>query len=171
METGKFVTVGLILLLTFPLVKAEYTAPKLTLAKTYTYIPCEVTQLNFLVKNVGISKGEVRFLINGEASKWIKIPSSIILEPREERLVTGLISVPCNLTGEYNFTLTATTPIGVDSQDSMIIPVAKALYHFAFFPVAFGILVTLLIIFCFIRDFVIFKYRELPESFDDEQDP
>jgi hypothetical protein len=80
--------------------------PIVILDREYEATACEVSVFSFDVKNIG-ERGDFDIEVNGEASDWIHVPEKITLNRDEKRTMIGYISLPCDIEGKYQFTITA----------------------------------------------------------------
>jgi len=59
----------------------------------------------FSIKNEG-TRGDIKLSVEGNASQWIEIPSTITLEPNETKEIVGIVKAH-GLKGVYSFTIHA----------------------------------------------------------------
>lgn len=78
--------------------------PLIDIKPIYEVKACEDNVIFIEIKNEG-TKGNVKINVEGEISNWIKAPSQITLYPNETKTIALIISVPCNATGMYSFSL------------------------------------------------------------------
>lgn len=68
---------------------------------------CEISKFNFAVKNTGGEGATFKLVASGKLSEWIHLQSQIELEPKEEKTVEAYMSIPCDIEGSYNLTISA----------------------------------------------------------------
>ncbi|MCC5994290.1 MAG: hypothetical protein LM587_01725 [Candidatus Aenigmarchaeota archaeon] len=78
--------------------------PIIEVKESYSVTPCQDNLIFISIKNVG-TKGEINLSIDGEVASWIKLPRKISLESNQSRVIALVVSVPCNASGIYPFTL------------------------------------------------------------------
>ncbi|MCX8190952.1 MAG: hypothetical protein N3D78_02090 [Candidatus Aenigmarchaeota archaeon] len=83
---------------------AKREIPSVVLNPIYEVRACEDNVIFVDIKNEG-TKGDVSLSVEGEIKNWIRVPTKISLYPNESKSFAMIVSVPCNVSGIYQFTL------------------------------------------------------------------
>lgn len=124
---------------------AEFGEPIIILDKEYEAKACEVSVFSFDLKNIGKYEGRFNIEVTGDASGWIHVPSTVSLDEGERRTMIGYISLPCDIEGKYQFTISASDKTW-DSDTGMIKVIEKEEAGFPISSIILGIVVGFVIV-------------------------
>ncbi|TAL48172.1 hypothetical protein EPN87_01160 [archaeon] len=89
------------------------------LNSVYTAAACDVTAMDFKIKNNGGTQSDFKINASGDASAWLRFPAAVTLDKGEEKTLTGLISVPCDAKGSKAFSISVKDGT-TNTQNSMV---------------------------------------------------